>query len=137
MSQRGRLLAIVALAVLPLVALSALDIAQRLELREEGGELLFGVRDCGIGIPASEVEAVFAENYREANLAYLEKNLGKLRSLAIARRESGQLAGFALGHFMANFMTDAFLAPNNPDGVSLGLIALPEGAELVMQIPLQ
>ena len=43
-----------------------LDIAQRLELREEGGELLFGVRDCGIGIPASEVEAVF-ERFRRGS----------------------------------------------------------------------
>ncbi len=46
----------------------------------------------------AEVLAVFAENYREANATYLEKNLGKLRFIATARdAASGQLAGFGLG----------------------------------------
>ncbi len=43
------------------------------------------------------VQALFAENYREANLAYLEKSLGKLRYLAIATDPAGTPAGFALG----------------------------------------
>ncbi len=43
------------------------------------------------------VQALFAENYREANLAYLEKSLGKLRYLALALDPSGTPAGFALG----------------------------------------
>lgn len=43
------------------------------------------------------VQALFAENYREANLAYLEKSLGKLRYLALATHVSGAPAGFALG----------------------------------------
>jgi hypothetical protein len=43
------------------------------------------------------VQRVFAENYRDANLAYLEKNLGKLKYLAVARDEAGGVAGFALG----------------------------------------
>jgi len=43
------------------------------------------------------VQGLFAENYRDANLAYLEKNLGKLRYLSIARDETGTVAGFALG----------------------------------------
>ena len=43
------------------------------------------------------VKQLFAANYREANLAYLEKSLGKLRFLATATDEDGELAGFALG----------------------------------------
>ena len=43
------------------------------------------------------VKALFAENYRDANMAYLEKNLGKLRYLAFARGSAGEAAGFALG----------------------------------------
>ena len=43
------------------------------------------------------VKAVFAENYRDANLAYLEKSLGKLAFMALAEAEDGTLAGFALG----------------------------------------
>jgi hypothetical protein len=44
-----------------------------------------------------QVQGVFAENYREANQAYLEKNLGKLRFLTTAHDREGCLAGFALG----------------------------------------
>ncbi len=43
------------------------------------------------------VQALFAENCREANLAYLKKSLGKLRYLAIATHFTGAPAGFALG----------------------------------------
>lgn len=43
------------------------------------------------------VKAVFAENYRDANVAYLEKNLGKLRFMSTAHDADGRLAGFALG----------------------------------------
>jgi hypothetical protein len=51
-------------------------------------------------VPAEVLEGVkglFAENYRDANLAYLEKNLGKLRYLGFARGPGGEPAGFALG----------------------------------------
>lgn len=51
-------------------------------------------------IPADDLGGVlrlFEENYREANLAYLEKSLGKLRFLAVAEAAPGVLAGFALG----------------------------------------
>ena len=51
-------------------------------------------------IPATVLEAVlrlFGENYREANSAYLEKNLGRLRHLSLATAPDGALAGFALG----------------------------------------
>ena len=52
-------------------------------------------------IPADvfeQVKGVFAENYREANLAYLEKNAGKLRFMTTANDlSSGRMAGFALG----------------------------------------
>ena len=51
------------------------------------------VRDVDV----ARVKAAFAENYREANLAYLEKSLGKLAYLAMAETEDGTLAGFALG----------------------------------------
>lgn len=44
----------------------------------------------------SQVKAVFGENYRDANQGYLEKNLGKLRYLSIARATDGRMAGFAL-----------------------------------------
>jgi len=44
-----------------------------------------------------QVKAVFSENYREANLAYLEKNIGKLRFLSAAYDADGTMAGFALG----------------------------------------
>lgn len=44
-----------------------------------------------------QVQGVFAENYREANQAYLEKNIGKLRFLTTAHDKEGRLAGFALG----------------------------------------
>ena len=43
-----------------------------------------------------DVKRVFGENYREANFAYLEKGLGKLRYLSTARNAEGVLAGFAL-----------------------------------------
>ena len=43
------------------------------------------------------VRRLFAENYRDANLAYLERNLGKLRFLSTATTANGELAGFALG----------------------------------------
>ncbi|HET7197105.1 MAG TPA: ATP-binding protein [Burkholderiales bacterium] len=39
------------------------------ELREEGSELALGVRDPGIGIPPSEVEAVFERFRRGSNVA--------------------------------------------------------------------
>ena len=51
-------------------------------------------------VPAAvleSVQGVFAENYRDANLAYLEKNLGKLRFLSTAVAPDGSLAGFSLG----------------------------------------
>lgn len=43
------------------------------------------------------VQSLFNENYREANLAYLEKSLGKLRFLSLATAADGTPAGFALG----------------------------------------
>ncbi|MGE3073995.1 MAG: hypothetical protein AB7N24_12120 [Dehalococcoidia bacterium] len=43
-----------------------------------------------------EVRRLFGENYRDANIAYLEGSLGKLRFLSIARSASGVAAGFAL-----------------------------------------
>jgi len=43
------------------------------------------------------VKRLFSENYREANEAYLERNLGKLRYLSVARASDGRFAGFALG----------------------------------------
>jgi hypothetical protein len=43
------------------------------------------------------VKTLFAENYRDANLAYLEKNLAKLRYLGFARGPNGEPAGFAMG----------------------------------------
>ncbi len=43
------------------------------------------------------VKGVFAENYRDANLGYLDKNLGKLRFMCTAEHQDGRLAGFALG----------------------------------------
>lgn len=43
-----------------------------------------------------QVRRVFGENYREANFGYLEKNLGKLRYLSVARAHDGTVAGFAL-----------------------------------------
>ena len=51
-------------------------------------------------LPAEVFDAVkqlFAENYRDANIAYLEKNLGKLRYLGFARGPNGDPAGFAIG----------------------------------------
>ena len=44
-----------------------------------------------------QIADVFAENYRDANIAYLEKNAGKLKFLSTAHDEAGKLAGFALG----------------------------------------
>ncbi len=43
------------------------------------------------------VIAVFRENYREANVAYLEKSFHVLRFMALAEAPDGTLAGFALG----------------------------------------
>ena len=43
------------------------------------------------------VAGVFSENYREANLTYLEKNIGKLRFVSVAVAENGETAAFALG----------------------------------------
>jgi hypothetical protein len=44
-----------------------------------------------------QVQDVFAENYRDANQSYLEKNLGKLRFLSVATAADGRLAAFAMG----------------------------------------
>jgi hypothetical protein len=44
----------------------------------------------------AHVMRVFGENYREANLAYLEKSLDKLRYIALATSSDGTVAGFAL-----------------------------------------
>ncbi len=55
------------------------------------------------------VRALFAENYRDANMAYLEKSLGKLRYLALARDSQGNPAGFALGE---SRVLDLPLLPN-------------------------
>lgn len=44
-----------------------------------------------------QVKAVFAENYREANIGYLEKTTGKLRFMSTAHDRQGRMAGFALG----------------------------------------
>lgn len=43
------------------------------------------------------VRAVFRENYREANVAYLEKSFHVLRNIALGEAPDGTLAGFALG----------------------------------------
>lgn len=43
-----------------------------------------------------DVKRLFSENYRDANIAYLEKNLGKLRYLSTATDADGVMAGFAL-----------------------------------------
>jgi hypothetical protein len=43
------------------------------------------------------VKDVFAANYREANLAYLEKSLGTLAFIALGEDANGQLVGFAFG----------------------------------------
>jgi hypothetical protein len=43
------------------------------------------------------IKAVFAANYREANLAYLEKSLGTLAFIALAEDPDGELVGFAFG----------------------------------------
>lgn len=51
-------------------------------------------------VPAAvfeQVKGVFAENYREANIGYLEKSAGKLRFMTTAHDAQGRLAGFALG----------------------------------------
>jgi len=42
------------------------------------------------------VRAVFRENYREANVPYLEKSFHVLRYIALAEAPDGTLAGFAL-----------------------------------------
>ena len=44
-----------------------------------------------------QVKVVFAENYRDANETYLDKNLGKLRFLTTGHHRDGRMAGFALG----------------------------------------
>jgi hypothetical protein len=65
----------------------------------EQGDCAFTVyeTDRVPGEVLSQVKAVFAENYRDANIGYLEKNLGKLRFLSIARDPTGTTAGFSLG----------------------------------------
>lgn len=45
----------------------------------------------------AQVLALFEENYREANVAYLEKSLAKLKYVALAVDGEGRPAGFALG----------------------------------------
>ncbi len=66
---------------------------------EEPPEFRFTVFQSD-SVPAEvfqQVADVFRENYREANVGYLEKNLGKLRFLSTAYDESGQMAAFAMG----------------------------------------
>lgn len=47
------------------------------------------------------VRAVFRENYREANVAYLEKSFHVLRNIALAEAPGRALAGFALAELRA------------------------------------
>lgn len=49
------------------------------------------------GDDLDRISALFRENYREANLAYLEKSFHVLRNIALAEAPGGALAGFALG----------------------------------------
>ena len=60
-------------------------------------ELHCYVTDRLPGSVLDEAKLLFAQNYREANLDYLEKSIGKLRFLSIARDAEGTPAGFALG----------------------------------------
>jgi hypothetical protein len=55
----------------------------------EAGQL--GGRDL------DRIRATFARNYRDANVAYMEKSLQQLRYVALAEDGNGALAGFALG----------------------------------------
>ncbi len=66
---------------------------------DETPELALRVVETGrvSEIDVERVKAVFAENYRDANIGYLEKSLGKLAFLAIAEDPTGAVAGFALG----------------------------------------
>jgi membrane-associated phospholipid phosphatase len=47
---------------------------------------------------------------------------------------SDVLAGFALGHFVAAFVNDAFMGEVGAAGASIALQALPGGAELVLRL---
>jgi len=66
---------------------------------EEGPAFTFAVveTDTVSDEVFAAVKRLFAENYRDANLAYLEKSLGKLRYLSTATDAHGTVAGFALG----------------------------------------
>ncbi|MEO9256187.1 MAG: hypothetical protein ABI305_11630 [Tepidiformaceae bacterium] len=48
-------------------------------------------------VDLERIKTVFATNYREANLAYLEKSLGTLAYIALAEDGAGELVGFAFG----------------------------------------
>jgi len=66
-------------------------------MQEDSSELDFSVRESG-SISQQEREqllALFEMNYREANEAFLDRSLSKLRYLAMAHRE-GVPVGFAL-----------------------------------------
>jgi hypothetical protein len=62
-------------------------------------QLILSVRPSSMlsAADAERVRDVFAENYREANLGYLDKSLHGLAFVAMAETGDGVLAGFALG----------------------------------------
>ncbi len=66
--------------------------------RDSRAELEFDVvATSALGEPArARIIALFRASYREANEAYLERSLSRLRFLATATSADG-LAGFALG----------------------------------------
>lgn len=64
----------------------------------EAGFTVQVVETASIGArELAAANALFAANYREADLAYLEKSLVKLRYLSLATAADGTPAGFALG----------------------------------------
>jgi hypothetical protein len=66
---------------------------------KEDLQLILSVRPASMltAADADRVRGVFAENYREANAAYLDKSLHALGFVSMAETAAGQLAGFALG----------------------------------------
>jgi len=88
----------------------------RLEVRDQGDEVLIRVQDTGIGIPEDEIDKVFREFYRASNARAMERDgtgLGLSFAKQVAERHGGRI-----------------WVQNNPEGGCTFSLALPKNVQL-------
>jgi len=88
----------------------------RLEVRDQGDEVLIRVQDTCIGIPEDEIDKVFREFYRASNARAMERDgtgLGLSFAKQVAERHGGRI-----------------WVQNNPEGGCTFSLALPKNVQL-------